>query len=75
MTTNPQAHSKRCEPNYRPIFRDARGNEWNGKGVMPDWLLAAKHAGLNPEFFRIEAAPEEPAGRAELDLRQMDLLA
>ncbi|OUL79530.1 hypothetical protein CA601_19865 [Paraburkholderia hospita] len=30
------------------------GNEWNGQGDMPDRLRAAKHAGVNPDFFRIE---------------------
>lgn len=40
-----------------PQFRDAKGNEWNGLGEMPDWLLAAKHAGVSADFFRI--APRE----------------
>ncbi|EIM99215.1 hypothetical protein WQE_20246 [Paraburkholderia hospita] len=40
------------------LYRDARGHEWNGRGDMPDWLLAAKNAGVNPEFFRIETAPD-----------------
>jgi len=40
---------------HLPIYRDARGNEWNGIGPMPDWLAAAKHAGVDPDFFRIEA--------------------
>jgi DNA-binding protein H-NS len=42
---------------HPPIYRDARGNDWNGVGPMPDWLAAAKHAGVDPDFFRIEEKP------------------
>jgi DNA-binding protein H-NS len=41
----------------RPVYRDAKGNDWNGAGVMPDWLAAARHAGVDPDFFRIESSP------------------
>jgi hypothetical protein len=27
--------------NHAPLYRDARGNEWNGLGDIPDWLRAA----------------------------------
>ncbi|MBN3761320.1 H-NS family nucleoid-associated regulatory protein [Burkholderia sp. Ac-20365] len=37
-----------------PIYRDAHGNEWNGRGDMPDWLRAATNAGANLDFFRTE---------------------
>ncbi|GLU33860.1 hypothetical protein Busp01_37020 [Trinickia caryophylli] len=57
----------------RPRYRDARGNEWNGQGPMPDWLLAAKHAGVSPDFFRIES-PQQGAGAGRnVDARQLDL--
>jgi DNA-binding protein H-NS len=62
---------------HRPLYRDARGNEWDGNGDMPDWLRAAKYAGVNPDFFRIEnapaSAPPKPAAGARADLRQLDL--
>jgi DNA-binding protein H-NS len=48
-----------------PIYRDAKGNDWNGLGDMPDWLRAAKNAGVDPAFFRIEPKPEptpKPSG-------------
>jgi DNA-binding protein H-NS len=41
-----------------PIYRDAKGNDWNGLGEIPDWLRAAKNAGVDPAFFRIESKPE-----------------
>ncbi|BCZ85259.1 H-NS family nucleoid-associated regulatory protein [Paraburkholderia terrae] len=63
-----------------PLYRDARGHEWNGLGDMPDWLLAAKNAGVNPDFFRIEASPsaetlavKPPAATQAVDPRQLDL--
>lgn len=42
------------------LYRDAKGNEWNGVGDMPDWLLAARHAGVDPEFFLIERRGQQP---------------
>lgn len=57
----------------RPIFRDARGNEWNGQGDMPTWLSAAKNAGVNPDFFRIEKTPQATSESNAVDPRQMDL--
>ncbi|CAE6869353.1 hypothetical protein R69658_08053 [Paraburkholderia aspalathi] len=48
---------------HPPIYRDARGNDWNGVGPMPDWLAAAKHAGVAPDFFRIEEKPKEAPQR------------
>lgn len=57
----------------RPVFRDARGNEWNGQGEMPTWLSAAKNAGVNPDFFRIEPAPQTPTETRKMDPRQLDL--
>ncbi|MDE1179117.1 H-NS family nucleoid-associated regulatory protein [Paraburkholderia sp.] len=40
---------------HRPVYQDAKGNQWNGSGDMPDWLKAAKHAGVDPEFFRVDS--------------------
>ncbi|HJP60329.1 MAG TPA: H-NS family nucleoid-associated regulatory protein [Gemmatimonadaceae bacterium] len=57
----------------RPVFRDARGNEWNGQGEMPTWLRAAKNAGVSPDFFRIDRAPSATSEDGEIDPRQLDL--
>jgi DNA-binding protein H-NS len=56
---------------YPPLYRDARGNEWNGLGDMPDWLRAARNAGVSPDFFRIE--PPAIAASENTDPRQLDL--
>ena len=59
---------------HPPLYRDARGRDWNGVGPMPDWLTAAKHAGVDPDFFRIEEkAKEEPQGKRDVVYRQADL--
>ncbi|WP_239482893.1 H-NS family nucleoid-associated regulatory protein [Paraburkholderia sp. C35] len=49
---------------HPPLYRDARGNEWNGLGDTPEWLAAAKHAGVDPDFFRIESKPTPSAPTA-----------
>lgn len=55
---------------HPPLYRDARGHDWNGVGPMPDWLTAAKHAGVDPDFFRIEEkAKEEPQGKRDVVYR------
>ncbi len=54
-------------------FRDHRGNEWNGQGDMPTWLLAAKNAGVDPDFFRIDPTPPATTESSEADRRQLDL--
>ena len=62
------------ELDHPPLYRDARGNDWNGVGDMPDWLKAAKHAGVDPDFFRV--APEhkrEAETEASLFRTQVDL--
>ena len=58
-----------------PLYRDAKGNEWNGLGETPDWLLAAKHAGVHPDFFRIErkAAENQVDKGAQSKDRKFDL--
>ena len=44
----------------KPIYRDAKGNEWNGKGDRPAWLQAATNAGASLDFFRItETSPRD----------------
>lgn len=58
-----------------PVFRDARGNEWNGQGEMPDWLRAAKNAGVHPDFFRIEPAPLGTTDSSKTDPRQLELFS
>jgi DNA-binding protein H-NS len=55
-----------------PVYRDASGNEWNGLGEMPVWLAAAKHAGVNPDFFRVSRDRQEP--NVARDPRQMTFL-
>jgi DNA-binding protein H-NS len=76
ITIDALAASIEHDRRHPPLYRDARGNEWNGLGPMPDWLQAAKHAGVDPNFFRIEeksaareADTHEPAAAA----RQLDL--
>ncbi|WP_321935499.1 H-NS family nucleoid-associated regulatory protein [Paraburkholderia sp. J8-2] len=34
-----------------PTYRDAKGNEWTGRGEPPDWIKAAERAGVAREFF------------------------
>ena len=59
---------------HPPLYCDARGHDWNGVGPMPDWLTAAKHAGVDPDFFRIEEkAKEEPQRKGDVVYRQADL--
>lgn len=82
ITPEALAESIRHDRNYPPLYRDARGNEWNGLGDMPDWLRAAKNAGVSEDFFRIETkreliAPFErtDVDRPQTDPRQLDLFA
>lgn len=56
-----------------PIYRDAKGNDWNGLGEMPDWLRAAKNAGVDPAFFRIESKPEPTPKRSGAQYVQASL--
>ncbi len=35
-----------------PMYRDAYGNTWDGKGDKPEWLARAIHAGQDMEHFR-----------------------
>lgn len=49
------------------------GHASNGQGEMPDWLRAAKNAGVNPDFFRIEPTAKETATGSKIDHRQLDL--
>ncbi len=36
----------------QPMYRDAYGNTWDGKGDRPSWLTRAIHAGQDIEHFR-----------------------
>jgi len=50
--------SKRSQkPARRWSTAIARGNEWVGKGDIPDWLKAAENTGVNREFFGVQPAP------------------
>jgi len=81
ISTEALATSIEHDEAHPPLYRDARGHEWNGLGDMPDWLLAAKNAGVNPDFFRIETVPKAPtpiatqpiASQTTVDPRQLDL--
>ncbi|WP_231572274.1 MULTISPECIES: hypothetical protein [Burkholderia] len=82
ITIEALAESIEHDVKHQPIYRDARGNEWNGEGDAPDWLQAAQNAGVDPDFFRI--APSDAARRTPLkveaeaggtDRRQLDLFA
>jgi hypothetical protein len=50
---------------------------------MPDWLRAARNAGVSADFFRIERKPADPSpferpgatGSKAIDTRQLDLFA
>jgi hypothetical protein len=55
ITIEPLAASLQYDVYHPPLYRDARGNERNGLGDMPDWIRAAKNAGVNSDFFRIES--------------------
>ena len=60
ITIEALAASLQHEVDNPPLYRDARGNEWNGLGDMPDWIRAAKNAGVHPDFFRVESKPFAP---------------
>lgn len=53
ITLDALAASIQHDVDSAPIYQDARGNNWNGAGEMPDWLRAAQNAGVDPDFFRI----------------------
>jgi DNA-binding protein H-NS len=36
-----------------PRYRDHKGNEWNGEGVMPDWLKRVQQLGVDVDFFAV----------------------
>ncbi|OYD60465.1 UNVERIFIED_ORG: H-NS histone family protein [Burkholderia sp. CF145] len=81
ISTEALAASIQHDEDHPPLYRDARGHEWNGLGDMPDWLVAAKNAGVSPEFFRIETKSSAPtpiaarpiAAQVATDPRQLDL--
>jgi DNA-binding protein H-NS len=82
ITTEALAASMAEDRLYPPLYRDARGNEWNGQGDMPGWLRAAQNAGVDPAFFRIEAKPAElesdtgaQTEQTREEPRQLDLFA
>ena len=73
ITPEAIAESIQQDLDNRPLYRDARGNEWSGKGEMPDWLRVAKNAGVNPDFFRIETVRQDAAASDKVDPKQLDL--
>lgn len=60
ITIEALARSIEHDRKHPPVYRDAHGNEWNGEGEMPDWLRAARNAGVDADFFRI--APRREVG-------------
>ncbi|EIN00478.1 hypothetical protein WQE_13736 [Paraburkholderia hospita] len=74
ITPDSLASSIRHDQENPPIYRDARGNEWNGLGEMPDWLRAAENAGVNPDFFSVKDVKGSPLEKVDdVDPRQLDL--
>src|SRR6516164_7776746 len=78
ITPEALADSIQQDLDHPPLYRDARGNEWNGLGDTPRWLRAAQNAGVDPDFFRIApvpAATPTSADRAnkKTDPRNVDL--
>lgn len=75
------AESIQHDVDHPPLYRDAHGNEWNGLGDVPGWLLAARNAEVDPGFFEIGARAQAPrasserqaTSRANIDPRQFDL--
>src|ERR1700756_2273367 len=49
ITLEALAASIQHDLDNQPIYRDAKGNDWNGLGDMPDWLRAARNAGVSPD--------------------------
>lgn len=78
ITPQALADSIQHDLDHPPLYRDARGNEWNGLGETPHWLRAAQNAGVDPDFFRIapSAAPTSERGNeSQIDPGQLDLFA
>lgn len=80
ITYEALAESIQHDQDHPPLYRDARGNEWNGEGDVPDWLRAAKNAGVSLDFFRIDPASQAAKPGSAPDSRgagvpQMDLFA
>ncbi len=76
ITPQALADSIQHDLDHPPLYRDARGNEWNGLGDTPQWLRAARNAGVDPGFFRITAPAEPPSEDGKkIDPRQLDLFA
>lgn len=74
ITCEALAESIQSDVDNAPKYRDARGNEWNGHGDMPDWIRAARHAGVDPSFFLIAAQPASYADPGSMiDPRQLKL--
>ncbi len=73
ITFEALAASIQHELDHPPLYRDAKGNDWNGLGEMPDWLRAAKNAGVDPAFFRIAPKQEPEKGRRGKRYVQADL--
>ncbi|BFG80893.1 hypothetical protein PTKU46_89270 [Paraburkholderia terrae] len=80
ITPQALADSIQHDLDHPPLYRDARGNEWNGLGDTPHWLRAAQNAGVDPAFFRIESSRPLPPANVNtdggtVDPRQLDLFA
>lgn len=45
-----------------PLYRDHKGNEWNGEGDMPDWLKRVQQLGVDVDFFAVRQQDATLAG-------------
>ncbi|WP_128597402.1 H-NS family nucleoid-associated regulatory protein [Paraburkholderia kirstenboschensis] len=71
ITPQALADSIQRDLDQPPLYRDARGNEWNGVGDTPQWLRAAQNAGVDPCFSgldRILHPSSRPAGLMAMSL-------
>ncbi|WP_308444901.1 hypothetical protein [Paraburkholderia adhaesiva] len=68
ITPEALAESIQYDLDHAPVYRDAFGNEWNGSGAMPNWLRAARDAGVNTDFFRIAPTAAGQATKRLIDL-------
>jgi len=59
ITPEALASSIEADAVHAPVYHNAHGNEWNGKGNIPEWLAAPKHAGVDPDFFHVSGDHEK----------------
>jgi DNA-binding protein H-NS len=50
-------------------YRDAFGNSWDGKGLVPEWVTKAKNAGQSVEHFAVDVPEHTSQKRSVVDWR------